>query len=59
MRRDAVSGSQLSIFFPVSILHWHFRATTPYKLRLTTLKTPKNDRFLGKWEIVALLFGEL
>ena len=50
MRRDAKRGVGISVFFLFSILHWHFRAKTPCKIKLRTSKTPKNDRFLSKWE---------
>jgi hypothetical protein len=56
MRRDAIRRTRSSTFFPLPILHWHFRAKTTCKLRLKTAKTPKNDRFQSKWEIVAVLF---
>jgi hypothetical protein len=50
MRRDAIRETWSSVFFLLAILHWHFQAKTPCKIKLRTSKTPKNDRFLGKWE---------
>jgi len=50
VRRDAIREPGSSVFFLLAILHWHFRAKTLCKIKLRTSKTPKNDRFLGKWE---------
>jgi len=52
MRRDAIREMWSSVFFLLTILHWHFRC----QIKLRTSKTPQNDRFLGKWEIFALVF---
>ena len=54
VRRDAIRVAWSSIFFLLAILPWHFRAKTPCKIKLRTSKTPKNDRFLGKWEKLSL-----
>jgi hypothetical protein len=54
MRRDAIRGAWSSVFFLLAIPHWHFRAKTPCKIKLRTSKTPKNDRFLDKWEKLSL-----
>jgi hypothetical protein len=50
VRRDAIRETWSSVFFLLASLHWHFRAKTLCKIKLRTSKTPKNDRFLGKWE---------
>jgi hypothetical protein len=50
VRRDAVRETWISVFFLLTILHWHFRAKTTCKIKFRTSKAPKNDRFLGKWE---------
>jgi len=59
VRWDAVRGTRSADFFLLSILHWHFRTQSPCKTKLRTSKTPQDDRFLGKWDIVTLLFGNL
>jgi hypothetical protein len=54
MRRDAIRETWSSVFFLLAILHWHFRAKIPCKIKLRTSKMPKNDRFLSKWEKLSL-----
>jgi hypothetical protein len=54
VRRDAIREAWSSVFFLLGILHWHFRAKTPCKIKLKISKTPKNDWFLGKWEKLSL-----
>ena len=50
MRRDVIRGTRNPVLFLLSIWHWYFRAKTPCKIKLRISKTPKNDRFLDKWE---------